>query len=70
MIRVANSMLQKGDLYRLAIGVIAVIIFAVAAVLVPEHRYISLFWVLVGLCLTWREYQAWRHIREQYKPHK
>lgn len=57
--------LRPGGVLSWTIGFVAVIVFAVDALLNPERMYISLFFMLLGLIFGWRHYVIWKRKRAQ-----
>lgn len=58
-----DRLFQPGTLGFLLMGVALTAYFVVQAVVDPEHRYVSLFLVLVGLAGVSVQYGRWRRKR-------
>ena len=54
-----DLLFQKGSLFRIALGLILAGVFAQYALIEPDHRYISLFVVIVTLTGVGRDYVTW-----------
>ena len=57
---------KKGSNFLLTLGIAGTLFFAVYGFFEPEDRYFSLFFVLIGLFFTWRQYLAWKEHRDKH----
>ena len=58
--------LQRGSLRVVIVGVTAVAILALSALLnTGDTYYAHLFFIVIGSALTWRHYIVWRRRRDQ-----
>lgn len=58
--------MERGSLFRVILGIVAVLFFTISALSNQENIYFHLFLVLLGLNLTWREYSLYR-MKQQEK---
>lgn len=56
---------QPGSPFLLWLGGLLTGFFVAVALLTPEHRYLALFFVLLGLMGTWRHHQRAQQLHEQ-----
>ncbi len=45
--------------FRFVLGVICVLVLTLSVLVLPDQSYPLLFFVLIGLVFTWREYVLW-----------
>ena len=65
MPKVAVS-LERGSFFRVILGMIMTAIFVISIMLHPEEYMKYVFWVILGLALTWQNYSLYL-IKKQEK---
>ena len=51
--------MERGSFFRVILGVVMTMIFVISIILHPEEYRRYIFWVFLGLALTWQNYSRY-----------